>query len=358
MTEGSRPERLTEQLSERGRVKCVVWDLDGTIWRGVLLEDRAVVLNGDVVDLIRSLDQRGILHSIASRNDPDAAIAQLARFGIADYFLCPQIHWLPKSESVREVARRLNIGSRGIAFVDDDVFELQEVCSALPDVVCVDSARIVDIVQKSRAFAPRFITDESQHRRHMYLTDFRRDEVENAHTGTREDFLQSLEMELTISEAAEEDLQRAEELTIRTSQLNTTGRVFSYEELDALRRSQDHLVLVASLRDRFGSYGKIGLALIAVRPELWMIQLLLMSCRVMSRGVGAVLLHRIMDMARDRDVRLQAEFVDTGRNRVMYITYRFAGFREVGSDGEVLTLEADLHRPHVAAPYVAVTSTV
>ncbi|MDQ4070185.1 MAG: HAD-IIIC family phosphatase, partial [Actinomycetota bacterium] len=182
MTGDRRPDGQTQQLADRGRVKCVVWDLDGTLWQGVLLEDRAVSLRAEVVALIRSLDQRGILHSIASRNDPDAAMAELARFGIADYFLCPQINWLPKSESVREVARRLNIASRAIAFVDDDVFELHEVGHALPDVVCIDSARIVDIAGNSPAFAPRFITDESQHRRKMYLTDFRRDEVEKVHT--------------------------------------------------------------------------------------------------------------------------------------------------------------------------------
>ncbi|MDQ4070392.1 MAG: hypothetical protein M3203_13130, partial [Actinomycetota bacterium] len=183
-------------------------------------------------------------------------------------------------------------------------------------------------------------------------------EVEKVHTGSREDFLRSLEMELTISEAAEDDLQRAEELTVRTSQLNTTGRVFSYEELNMLRRSEDHMVLVASLRDRFGSYGKIGLALLALRPELWTIQLLLMSCRVMSRGVGGVMLQRIMDMARERGVRLEAKFVETGRNRVMYITYRFAGFRELRRDGEVMTLGADLQGSHAPPAYVRVECRV
>ena len=102
--------------------------------------------------------------------------------------------------------------------------------------------------------------------------------------------------------------------------------------------SPSHLLLVAGLDDRYGSYGKIGLALVETSDTGWTLKLLLMSCRVMSRGVGTVLLHHVMRQAHAAGARLFAEFVPTDRNRVMHITYRFAGFTEHAEHDGVLTL--------------------
>src|SRR5262249_47371716 len=152
---------------------------------------------------------------------------------------------------------------------------------------------------------------------------------ESDYRGPSVDFLRTLEMRFEIEEARDTDLERAEELTVRTHQLNTTGYTYSYEELDAYRRSDRHQLLIAGLTDRFGPYGKIGLTLVECGERVWTIKLLLMSCRVMSRGVGSVLLGYLMEQARDAGVPLRAEFKSNGRNRMMYVTYRFAHFQEV-----------------------------
>ena len=78
-------------------VKCVVWDLDDTLWSGTLLEDGAVSLRSTVAEIVKVLDSRGILHSIASKNDHDQAMGQLEKFGLAEYFLYPQINWNSKA---------------------------------------------------------------------------------------------------------------------------------------------------------------------------------------------------------------------------------------------------------------------
>ncbi len=322
-----------------GQVKCVVWDLDGTIWDGVLLEDAQVVVRDEVVEVIRALDQLGVLHSISSKNDHDLAMARLRAAGIADYFLYPQINWQPKSESVRQIATALNIGIDALAFVDDQPFELAEVAHAHPSVLCVPADDIVAAAQWPQ-FRPRFVTSESAQRRLMYVTAEQRDNAERDFTGAPADFLATLQMRLRIHEPGPEDLQRAEELTVRTNQLNSTGRTFSYSELEALRRSPDHLLLVAALDDRFGSYGKIGLAVIEKAKPAWKLSLLLVSCRVVSRGVGTVLLHHIMRLASENGEPLVAEFVPTGRNRMMFVTYMFAGFRDVGRSGDATLLRA------------------
>ena len=335
----------------QGRIKCVVWDLDNTLWDGVLLEDGEVTVRPEAVAHIRRLDAMGVLHSIASKNDHDTAMAKLRELGLDDLFLYPRIGWNAKSESVRQIAAKLNLGLDAFAFVDDQEFELAEMQYSLPEVTRVDAADI-DTELNQPDFRPRFVSDESAQRRGMYRSQLDRDELEGDFVGTNEQFLASLGMTFTIAPAAREDLQRAEELTIRTNQLNSTGRTYSYDELDALRESPDHLLLVATLTDRFGSYGKIGLALVEMGQPDWQLNMMLMSCRVMSRGVGSVLLSHIMERARAAGAGLRADFVETGRNRMMQITYAFSGFREVSREGERVVLAADLDTIQAHPDYV------
>lgn len=325
----------------QGKIKCVVWDLDNTLWDGTLLEDGEVTLRPAVAGHIRRLDRMGVLNSVASKNDHDTAMARLAALGLADLFLYPQVNWNAKSASIERIAGKLNLGLDAFAFVDDQEFERAEVAAALPSVTCVDVARL-DTELARPEFAPRFVTDESAQRRAMYRSQLVRDDVAAEFVGTSEEFLASLGMAFTIAPARREDLQRAEELTLRTNQLNSTGRTYSYAELDALRESPDHLLLVATLTDRFGSYGKIGLALVEKGAPDWRLNMMLMSCRVMSRGVGTVLLGYIMGQARAAGAGLRADFIETGRNRMMQITYAFAGFREVSRDRGHVVLAADL----------------
>jgi FkbH-like protein len=325
---------------EKQSIKCVVWDLDDTVWDGILLEDREVKLRPHVVEILKTLDERGILHSIASRNDRDFALAKLRELGIDEYFLYPQINWSSKAASVAQIAQDINIGLDAVAFIDDQPFEREEVAFSHGQVLCLDSACIEDLLDRPE-FNPRFITEDSRLRRRMYMADIARNQVEAEYVGPKEEFLATLGMVFTIAPCREEDLKRAEELTVRTNQLNATGYTYSYEELDELRRSTRHELLIASLEDRHGAYGKIGLALVEKDEGVWMLKLLLMSCRVMSKGVGTILLHHILRRAKDAGVRFRAEFVSNDRNRQMLITYKFAGFKEVERMGEVILFEND-----------------
>jgi FkbH-like protein len=332
-------------------IKCVVWDLDNTVWDGILLEDTQVTLRPHVVEILKTLDARGILHSIASRNDHATAMAKLKEFGIDEYFLYPQINWNSKGSSVGQIAQDINIGLDTIAFIDDQPFEREEVAFTHDKVLCIDSAELDDLLDRPE-FNPRFITEDSRLRRHMYMADIRRNREEAEFVGPTDEFLSTLNMVFTIAKAKEEDLKRAEELTVRTHQLNTTGYTYSYEELDAFSASPDHILLISSLEDRHGTYGKIGLTLIEKGPEAWTVKLLLMSCRVMSKGVGMIMIHHILRMAKEAGVKLRAEFLSTDRNRQMLITYRFAGFKEVGRNGDVALMENDYSAIQPPPPYV------
>lgn len=320
-------------MKEKKEIKCVVWDLDNTLWNGILIESKNVELKPGIKNIIKTLDSRGILNSIASKNDYDDAINKLKEFALNEYFLYPEINWNAKSFSIGNIQKNLNIGMDSILFIDDQEFELEEVSSVHKEVLCINSNEYLELLDKS-FLNPKFITIDSGRRRMMYLEEIKRKKEEEVYKGPKESFLASLNMKFTIKEAQEEDLQRAEELTIRTNQLNATGRTYDYDELNTFRLSSDYRLLICELTDKFGSYGKIGLALIEIKEDCWYLKLLLMSCRVISRGVGTVLLSYIMQEAKKAGKILRADFKDTGRNRMMNVSFRFANFKEIYSDGK------------------------
>ncbi len=333
--------------------KCVVWDLDDTLWDGVLLEDQDVRLRKGVASILRELDNRGILNSIASRNDHAKVMEKLREFAVDEYFVYPQITWGSKANSIRAISQVLNIGLDSIAFIDDQPFERDEVRFSLPDVMCIDAAAI-DRVLDMRALKPRFVTEDSKQRRRMYIADMARLRAEEEFVGTQQAFLASLGMVLTIFPARGADLQRAEELTLRTNQLNSTGYTYSYDELLCFSQSKRHKLLMADLEDKYGSYGHIALALLETGSSIWTIKLLLTSCRVMSRGVGSMLLTHILQLAKLQNARLQAEFVPSGRNRLMNVTLRLAGFQEIEQRCDCVVLESDLSSVGSIPGYVQV----
>src|SRR3989338_8814279 len=96
--------------SAQEMIKCVVWDLDNTIWEGVLLEDENVRIKNNLTEIIKTLDSRGILQSIASKNNHDIALQKLKEFGLNEYFIYPQINWNSKVQSIKNIADAINVG--------------------------------------------------------------------------------------------------------------------------------------------------------------------------------------------------------------------------------------------------------
>ena len=344
MTVGQHPTLEKDHEAQTRLIKLLVWDLDNTVWRGTLLEGDGVAVREGLHQIIKSLDERGILHSIASKNDHDLAMAKLKEAGLEEYFLYPQVNWNAKSASIRSIAASINIGLDAVAFIDDERYEREEVKHSLPEVMTIDASELETLANRPE-FKPPFVTDDAARRRQMYRASMERKRAEEQFVGPSEEFLATLGLEFTIAPLQQEDVKRAEELTVRTHQLNTTGYVYSVEELTALSQSPDHLFFVASLEDKFGTYGKIGLTLIEKGEEIWTIKLFLMSCRVMSLGVGTIMMNHLLKLAREAGVSLQAEFIANQRNRMMLITFKLAGFREAERSGNFILFRHDLDRP-------------
>lgn len=324
---------------EKKQVKCLVWDLDNTLWEGTLSEGGGQALRPGVAQVLAELDRRGILLSVASKNEPEPALANLARLGVADYFLCPQISWGDKGAAMGRIAQLLNLKPEALALIDDSSFERDAVAHAWPQMTLYPHTA-VDELPGLAELTPRFITETSANRRAMYQADLRRREAKAEFVGTDEGFLESLGIRVVLAPVTEDDLQRVEELTIRTHQLNSTGYTYSYEELARLSHDPGHIFLVCSLQDKYGDSGKVGLLLAGLEGEVIHLKLLIVSCRVMSYGVGGALLSYAAQLATRLGKRLIADFMPTEHNRVMYIAYKFAGFEEAGGDDATgLTLE-------------------
>jgi methoxymalonate biosynthesis protein len=313
-------------------VKCLVWDLDNTLWKGVLLEDGAVRLREEIRRVIVGLDERGILQAVASRNDHDHAWEWMEKLGIAEYIVAPQISWGPKSASVKAIAEKLQFALSAIAFIDDTEMERAEVARHVPEVRCYP-AEMAEQLLELPEFTPATVTEDSRQRRRMYQAGFARETARSEFTGADEEFLRSAELEMRIRRADEADLARVAELTLRTSQMNATGVHYSDETLRGLLSDVDHEVLVVSMTDRFGPHGAVGIVLLEKRPTVWHLKLLATSCRVVAFGAGAVLLNWLTDQAASAGVNLVADFRRTDRNRMMEVAYRFAGFTDEPGEG-------------------------
>jgi methoxymalonate biosynthesis protein len=312
-------------------VKCLVWDLDNTLWQGTLLEDPDVHLPDEVRAVIVELDSRGILQSVASKNDHDLAWRRLEELGVAEYFLVPQISWGRKSDAVITIAKELQFALTTMAFVDDTATERAEVTYHAPEVRTYTEKDVRSLPDRPE-FSPEVVTVDARRRREMYQANTRRTVEKDSFNGPDEDFLRSLDLVMAIKRADQDDLSRVEELTLRTSQMNATGVHYSDATLRGLLVDPAHEVLTITLTDRFGPHGAVGVLLLERHPGVWHVKLLATSCRVVTFGAGTVLLNWLVDQAARAGVHLAADFRPTDRNRMMEIAYRFAGFTQDSGD--------------------------
>ncbi|MGC3982254.1 MAG: HAD-IIIC family phosphatase [Steroidobacteraceae bacterium] len=264
--------------------KCVVWDLDDTVWTGTLVEDgiEGVQLKPGVAETMRMLDSRGILNSVASKNDEDLALAALKHFGLSEYILFPQVSWGPKSDALRRIAESIDIGIDTFVFVDDQPFERGEVGAAHPSVTLMTPEDVAGFATHALFDVP--VTEESKKRRLLYRDEEKRQRAATSSGTDYLGFLRSCNIELDVLPVTKDSAERIYELTQRTNQLNVTGARFTREEVRQFvdgTTSDEGFVL--RCRDTFGDYGIIGFCVL--NREQHRINAFFMSCRVQRKRV-------------------------------------------------------------------------
>lgn len=242
-------------MNYQDKIKCVVWDLDNTLWSGILSEDseQDIHLREDALNTIRELDRRGILNAICSRNDAVFAKDFLERKGIAGYFVAFAINWNSKSSNIKFIAEELNIGVDAIAFIDDDPWERAEV-SMNSEVKYIFS----DIEINSLLGYPAFdfpVTEMSQMRRKSYLDEKKRYSIMNLFSDD-DSFLDFLQIQIAVRELKDDKtITRGLELLQRANQFKLNSNRYTQKEFLDLISSPNVIPLALEYSDQIGNMG-------------------------------------------------------------------------------------------------------
>lgn len=334
--------RRTAASADAPKIKCVVWDLDNTLWDGTLVEGDQVALKPSIPELLKYLDERGILLSVVSKNDFDPAWEKLQQFGVAEYFLYPQIDWLPKGQKIKTIAKRLNIGLDTFAFIDDNPFELDEVKSAVPELLALP-ATAIDSLKSD----PRFhgsVTEESRQRRKMYQEQVSRENDQQEFGDDYRGFLASCGIVLEIGGYSERDSERVAELVQRTNQLNFSGRKYSRAEFEEVLHDAALGKYVLRCADKYGSYGTVGFCLVRNQPAAIEILDFMLSCRVQSKFIEQALFSHLLAHHNPHGAQsVWVNFRKTERNTPALNVLRTIGFRQCDSATEGVDRGMILH---------------
>lgn len=337
---------FVEKDAPAEKVKCLVWDLDNTLWNGILIEtedNESLELKAGVLETIKKLDERGIIQSIASKNDFAPAMEQLEKLGISEYFLYPEIHWNAKSASIKNIAANLNIGVDAMAFIDDSVFEREQVHSALPEVRTYDALEVEKLTE-----LPEFdviVTDESRHRREMYRAEEKRNALMASGNDDTVSFLRKCNLRIKVfAPQTEADITRCFELVNRTNQLNMSGRRYTRNEFDALLSKIGQTSIAFSCRDDFGSYGIVGFMQYRKdNCELCFTEFA-MSCRVAGKYVeSALFTHVLNDTCCEKGTLTVHK---TKKNVLLRKTFESIGFAVEQANAETVKYDVTLPLMH------------
>jgi FkbH-like protein len=341
------------------RIKCAVVDLDGTLWSGVIREDGAqgVSVRQNYLTVLDHLSRRGIVLAICSKNDPIEAqyLPGLLGQPLFDKFIVRKLNWDPKSRNLRDVAAELNIGLDALAFFDDSAFERAEVASNAPQVLVLSDADLVSALDRPEFEPLGELTAEAATRTVKYVEQTHREAEESA-AESLEAFLHSAQLELTFRRPSDGEVGRVHELLQRTNQLNATLRRTSLEQvLNYYNDPQRYETSVAFLKDKFGDYGLIGLAIAAVGPEEWDLLEFAFSCRAMGKQVEQALLIYVSQLAAASGAkRLAIDFQATDRNGQLLTILESVGFApEAPSAGGLIHLVRSIGRSETGERFPA-----
>jgi FkbH-like protein len=349
----------------RGRAtKCLVLDLDNTLWGGVLGEEGSggIVIGPErpgreFLDFQRQLlelQRQGILLAVCSKNNEHEVLEvfrdhpdQLIR---EEHLVAHRINWQDKATNLRELAAELNIGLEHMMFLDDSPHEREWVRSQIPEIevpeLPADPTSYADWLGSLSSLVVLDQTDEDGARTQQYQEQRARTRVEGT-ASSHDDFLRQLDLRVEIAPMDEATLPRVVQLLAKTNQFNLTTR---RHDAITLRRNVEAgawRVYTMRVTDRFGDFGLTGVAVVAP-AESWHIDSFLLSCRVIGKSVETALLAAIAADAWESGARrLTAEFVPTERNAPARHFLKSHGFRPLPDGG----FERDLDEPGMNAPF-------
>ncbi|MGA8707776.1 MAG: HAD-IIIC family phosphatase [Steroidobacteraceae bacterium] len=332
--------------------KCLVLDLDNTLWGGVVGDDGVEGLNIgpgsaegeaflEIQRLALDLKRRGIILAVCSKNDEQTArlvFRQHPEMLIKESDIAVfQANWLDKPSNLEAIAKSLEIGLDALVLLDDNAAERAQVRAALPQVgvpeVGNDPAHYPALLCAAGYFEAVSYSDEDRTRAESYATNALRAEVK-AKARDLGDYLQSLQMVISHNPFDAANRPRIAQLINKSNQFNLTTRRYSETEVASLESDRSKHTFQTRLRDRFGDFGLIGIIIAATQSDgSWDIETWLMSCRVLGRKVEWSMLGALVEQAAAaRAPYISAIYLPTAKNSMVAEHYDRLGFARISED--------------------------
>ncbi len=326
--------------------KCIVLDLDNTLWGGVIGEDgfNNIKLGDNPIGRsfvefqkrLLALNQRGIILAINSKNNFDDAMKVINEHPNMilreDNFGCIKINWNDKVTNLHEISSELNIGLDSFVFFDDDPINREFVKSQLNQVLVVDlpsdSAKFAHILTEMNVFESLKITEEDKKRKDMYLGQRKRVEFENK-IGDFNEFLKQMDIQVLIKKADGFSIPRISQLTLKTNQFNLTTKRYQEDQISSFSDDKNRIVECAQVSDKFGDNGITGVYIVEKKNDEWIIDTFLLSCRIIGRGVEDIMLSQLIERARKENIKkIKGKFIPTKKNKPAENFYEEFGFKK------------------------------
>jgi FkbH-like protein len=339
--------------------KCIVLDLDNTLWGGIVGEDgfEGIKLSPqypgtsfiEFQRVIQALYERGIILAINSRNNEDEALRVIREHPCMvlreNNFASIKINWNDKISNTKAIAEELNIGLDSLVYFDDDPVNRELISTALPEVMTVDlpkdPALYAQTLMDLNVFNTFSITDEDKRRGQMYVEERKRSQLEKS-VSDIDEFLSQLGIRIDIRRADKFTIPRISQLVQKTNQFNLTTIRFQEEEILKFSEDKNMLVGCAQTADKFGDNGITGVFIVKKNPDYseWNIEAFLLSCRVMGRRIEYGIMEYILNEARKEGIeRVKGRYIPTSKNKPCENFLSHSGFKKEGEDW-VLHLES------------------
>ena len=342
-------------LRNNGKLKkAIIFDCDNTLWKGIIGEDgmenidmSASSKSGKYYQLVQRiavyLSKRGVIVGICSKNNEQDVLEVLRNHNDMilkeEHIVIKKINWVDKASNLRAIAADLNIGIDSLVFVDDSHFEINLIKEQLPEILTIQVPTSIseypDVILKNIfTYFNLVLNSDDAKKTEMYKQQFQREESKNAF-GSIDDYLASLEIELTVVKNDVAHMPRIAQLTQKTNQFNLTTYRYTESQIDHFMADEKHQVYAMFVKDKFGDNGLTGVCITKEDekdPKNVIIDSLLMSCRIIGRNIEFVYVgHIIKDLASKGYQTITADYIPTKKNAQVEDFYEKVGLNLVSN---------------------------
>ena len=326
--------------------KCLVLDLDNTLWGNIIGEDgfegikmgpypegRSFV---EFQKVIKSLSENGIILAINSKNNQNETMKVINEHPHMILrekdFSCIKINWNDKISNMKEIAKELNIGLDSIVFFDDDPINRELLRMSLPEVNTIelpkDPSIYAQILRDLNDFNTLKITKDDTERKKMYSQEQNRQKLESS-TENLNEYLKKLDIKIKIKLNDKFSISRISQLILKTNQFNLTTKRYQEEQIKEFVKDETMIVGCSEIEDKFGENGITNVFIIKTKPNEWIIDTFLLSCRIMGRGIEEGIIGKILEIAKNKGIKkITATFIPTEKNKPAENFLKNYGFKK------------------------------